>query len=337
MLKYQLKRGGKQMGYLGCLRNSRCQKQVNSFRKFIATNMEDENRVLTALNNLYSYMKKIAPAYSENGKMNKDYRELVCLLYLIEASLPLSFIVDNKPNFNMQNKAPFILPNKAFNYKNEDVLAYIVYIARENIVRHFSSQNNLKDLSKIDLLNYCSVASFDVKSIAESLGLSAKVYPIYPAFYKEKNLYEYGNMHYFTFVSIGKKLYIVDLTYSQFFKVSDNNLNRIGIPFLGGSSIGSYMLLFEERKKFAEALLRDGYVEATEENIKMYFDGFALSFRNGLYYENTCELKYETSYTMEDYMNFINGLDSQINHENIEFLGRQQRLLKNANMNFQKR
>ena len=97
------------------------------------------------------------------------------------------------------------------------------------------------------------------------------------------------------------------------------------------------MLLTEERKKFAERLLRDGYVEATDTNLKMYFDGFALSYRNGLYYEDKGEINYETIYTKDDYINFINGFDSQVNHENIEFLGRQQKILKNSNMNFNKR
>ena len=179
--------------------------------------------------------------------------------------------------------------------------------------------------------------NIEVKDLAETLGLTARDCPIHPAFYKERNLYEYGNGHYFTLVYIGKKLYIVDLTYSQFFKISNNNLNRIGIPFLGGSSVGSYMLLTEERKKFAERLLRDGYVEATDTNLKMYFDGFALSYRNGLYYEDKGEINYETIYTKDDYINFINGFDSQVNHENIEFLGRQQKILKNSNMNFNKR
>lgn len=322
---------------MGYLRDLRCQKKVRAFRDFIAENKEDKELVLGALNNLYSYMKSIAPAYSEKGKISKDYRILVCLLYLIEESIPLSFIINNKPNFNIQNKVPFILPNKAINYKEEEIMDYIIYTEREKIVRYFSSKNNLKNLSELDLLNHCSIASFEVKDLAENLGLTARVCPIHPAFYKEKNLYEYGNGHYFTLIYIGKKLYIVDLTYSQFFKISNNNLNRIGIPFLGGSSVGSYMLLTEERKKFAECLLRDGYVEATDTNLKMYFDGFALSYRNGLYYEDKGELNYETTYTKDDYINFINGFDSQVNHENIEFLGRQQKILKNANMNFYKR
>ena len=68
---------------MGYLRDLRCQKKVRAYRDFIAENKEDKELVLGALNNLYSYMKSIAPAYSEKGKISKDYRILVCLLYLI--------------------------------------------------------------------------------------------------------------------------------------------------------------------------------------------------------------------------------------------------------------
>ena len=59
----------------------------------------------------------------------------------------------------------------------------------------------------------------------------------------------------------------------------------------------------------------------TDENIKNYFDGFSLSFRNGTFYDLTEDYSYETPYSPNDYILFINGYDSQYHHEGEEVLG----------------
>lgn len=114
----------------------------------------------------------------------------------------------------------------------------------------------------------------------------------------------------------------------------ENNFNLIGVPLLGGCKAGIYMTLDETKRKFAEKLMRDGWVEATSENIKLYLDAFAISFRNGLYYEKMGKVIYATDYTPQQYINFLLKKDSQLNYEAIEGLGRQKKLLKNAKMNF---
>ena len=64
-----------------------------------------------------------------------------------------------------------------------------------------------------------------------------------------------------------------------------------------------------------------------EENIKNYFDGFAISFRNGTFYDLTEDYSYTTNYSPYDYLRFINGYDSQYHHEGEEVLGYQRKKL----------
>ena len=56
------------------------------------------------------------------------------------------------------------------------------------------------------------------------------------------------------------------------------NLEKI-LLFGSVRDAGRYMLADEQRKSFAEQLLKYGFVEATPENLKMYLDGFVLADR----------------------------------------------------------
>ena len=82
--------------------------------------------------------------------------------------------------------------------------------------------------------------------------------------------------HSFGIVEIDGKKYIIDCTYRQFFSVTKNiEFNEFGRV----RDAGRYMLADEQRKKFAEQLLKYGYIEATPENLKLYLDGFVLADR----------------------------------------------------------
>ena len=104
-----------------------------------------------------------------------------------------------------------------------------------------------------------------------------------------------------------------------------------------GCKAGVYMLMTEDSKKIANELLSNGYIEINEETLKIYLDPFAISFRNGLYYEQTQDFSYTTDYDADDYMEFLWGNDNQLNYEDQNCLGYQNRPLKNPNMNFNKR
>ena len=113
---------------------------------------------------------------------------------------------------------------------------------------------------------------------------------------------------------------MVDITYSQFFKLDKNILNRIGAINFLGCSTGIFMNMTGSRKNVANNLLEKGFIKIENEVMKDYLDGFALSYRNGLYYETTNDYTFKTNYSNEDYLNFLIHNDNQINHENEKFL-----------------
>ena len=90
----------------------------------------------------------------------------------------------------------------------------------------------------------------------------------------------------------------------------------------------------EERKIIANSVISRGWIPFTEENVKKYFDGFALSYRNGLYYELLGKVDYNTVFDFDDYFNFLNGCDTLFKYEPKEGIGYQKRPLKNPNINF---
>lgn len=94
------------------------------------------------------------------------------------------------------------------------------------------------------------------------------------------------------------------------------------------------MTLTSNRLKLAKQILKNGYIELNNITGKTYFDGFALSFRNGHFYEQTKDFSYTTPYGLDDYERFLIGSDSQINHESIRTLKLQTTPIQNPYLDF---
>ena len=94
------------------------------------------------------------------------------------------------------------------------------------------------------------------------------------------------------------------------------------------------MLRDVERKRVAMQILKKGWIEADKVNFKLYMDGFALAFRNGLYYEKNNTVSLEVPYTFEDYKRFLSSEDSQISCEGEECLGVLDKPLKDKDICF---
>lgn len=101
--------------------------------------------------------------------------------------------------------------------------------------------------------------------------------------------------HNFTLAKIGEKHYIIDCTYRQFFSKTNNfpeNEDHITDP-------GMYMIEDAKRRKIAEQILKNGWIEATPNNLKGYLDGFLMAERKS--FEDTgitCE-EYEEMFLTE--------------------------------------
>lgn len=312
---------------------SKCKKTILSYKDLVSKYYYDIDFVDEKINELCFIMKEMAPLFTKKDIITDDYIGLVKSFNDVEKELPNRFIIDNSPYYDFDYN---VRKEEICDFDEVEIIKYIVQRVRGFLIAHYSLNGDVRNvnLGRIDLLGQCNNASVNVNFICQAIKIPCKIYTIPPAFCSESNVYGKGGNHQFCLVTIGNKKYIVDLTYSQFFLMRENYLNRLGIPLLGGCHPGVYMTLDERNKNFAEILMRDGFIEASDENLKLYLDGFAISYRNGLYYEDMDSILYTTNYTADDYRNFLEEKDSQVNHEPVEMLGRQKRLLKDKYKNF---
>lgn len=265
------------------------------------------------MNNVYRYFKGVIPEATFSDKRLLE-------IFVVERLLEDKFLpLESVPIFDLDN--PPVFPDVIESEEDcEKAVSYIVYKTRERL----NSEGKIKTDS---LDKMCIRSSGIVSDVCEKLGVKEL------SFSCDENLGP-GQFHYFNVVSFNLpdgslKMYLVDCTYRQFFTYADSFLERIGVPLNCGPNLGSYMMMDEGRKKMAEQLLTNGFVEFSANNIKDYFDGFVFAGRNGLYYEqlgkSTLEKSdYEPSYTYLDYLYALNngGL------KNESHIGRQFDVLK---------
>ena len=296
---------------------------------------------LKLLEDFYRYVKKLSPQYYQDGMMIKEYQEIKRQILELENTFNNLYITD----VNMPKKTVKDLKNEYFHkmlhyyfLDEEVILDYLVSQVQEKLLilsqKHF--QIDIEDFNNLDLTNYCYDAALITKKVANNLGLEAEIKEIAAGFDYQADLFSGSGRHYFVFVKIKDKQFLVDLTYKQFFKVGKCSLERLGVPLLCAPQPGIFMLNNKERLMVAKKLLKDGYLWATIDNLKNYFDGFALSFRNGLYYENQGCVDYTTIYSKDDYFSFLETDDSQLKREKKLFLGPQLHPLTNPKFKFKK-
>ena len=291
--------------------------RTDVIRKYINVKFGEMKSQFSNLEELYRYVRSIQNEYFIDGNLSNDFNYITRYLKKAEEDIPKEFIIESSP-----------INNHEFNSDEEEKLGYIIYNVRSQILG-----NNLND----PLTDKYSYSSNLVSRYARELDIDSRRVIIYPGFTKEHNLLHFGSgYHAFNIVTINNKKYIVDLTYRQFFLRDKSSLERIGVCSLFNTMPGRFMTLNDSRKRTALELLKNGYIEMTDENVKNYFDGFALSYRNATYYEDTLDFSFTTNYTPYDYIRFINGEDSQLNHEGIDRLGYQKKVLRNPNIRFSK-
>lgn len=191
-----------------------------------------------------------------------------------------------------------------------------------------------KDYNSLDTTNLCKNTTRLFEIYCKHNNIKCQRIKIAAGFDENIELFDGCGFHYFNIVTVNNEKYIYDVTYKQFFKIKDNFFQKLGIIGHPPTSLGKYMIIEEKRKKTAEELLKKGFIPYNEENLKNYLDGFALSYRNGLYYEQVGNTNYNTIYTFDDYERFLFTDDSQVKHESIDVLGYQYKELKNPNFDF---
>ncbi len=245
-----------------------------------------------------------------------------------ENYLANKLITDVKPLLNF-NFPQYLTLNSL---SDEEILDYLISKTRKYL-KNISLKDE-KEFEKLPLTNFCKMASKNIMRLCKNYNINAKLLRINPGFTYKEQLYDGSGYHYFVIVTLNNQKYLLDATYNQFFLLERSILSRLGVLELTGCNPGIFMYIKEERKRIAEKILKDGWIKLESDTLKHYLDGFALSFRNGLYYEMTHDFSYETNYTTQNYEDFLNDEDTQLAHEGKLVLGYQTRPLKEPKLKF---
>lgn len=287
---------------------------IRDFRNKIKENPDPK-----LLRDFYLRIKEIAPLFYDEEGMHSAYYILKDILIESELTYDGQYIVDTLPDFKNQNE---LFMDKLVHHMR-------LFLLKRCWVRKCDYEQALREK---DFINYCVESSDKIKMICNQLGIECKSLVIHPGFDKEAQLYHGCGHHAFNIITFCGEHYLVDCTYRQFFEVGDNIIERIGVVGLAGCKPGVFMLMDEDRKHLAEELIKKGYVKLNEKVLKDYLDGFTMSFRNGLYYEETGDYSFTVPYTFDEYIDFLNGKDSQVNREGKLVLGYHEKPVTRINM-----
>ena len=234
-------------------------------------NPDREELIEKAMNDMYDHFA----TYKEEDLNNYD---LQIEIFEVENMLKDEFLpLQSEPIFDedYNGKIPTEISTDD---EAERLLEYIVHQTRAELAKW-------NDLKKDSLARQCISASDELEKICIDIGVPT----IHIGINQEL---KYGTFHHFTIIRIPfcdgtNKNYLADCTYRQFFTKQSSNPRRIGVMRgpATGCSIGYFMISDERRKKIAEQILQKGYIEATPEVIKAYFDAVIFSGRDRNYYE----------------------------------------------------
>lgn len=301
-------------------------KELDKYLDNLSLDIERNEQTMMSLtqkmDEAYKTLSAAAHFFYDGKSMKEDWYSLIYDLEQIEVNLPRFFyIMPSAPSFYYKEKRSTTPLSK----KEADILDWIVFEARSRAIEIYRLKNPHFNL---ELTNYCGKMSELVEDACKKIGVEAHRIKICPGFDEEASLLGGSGYHYATIICLNNTPYLVDCSYRQFFSLFSNSLQRIAVPSVTNSKVGSYMLLTKKRQETASVLLKRGWIPLDANQAKCYFDGFALSYRNGIYYEQTNDYSFTPPYTLEDYLCFLNKEDSQLNHESREVLELQRRPCK---------
>lgn len=289
------------------------QEHLDTIRNF--ENYNTESEYSSSLSNIYNYVKDISHLYYSDDQIDGKYDFLMYEIAKYESSP----IASNRI-LDVKSKIEIVADEKSLS----NILDYIVLKATKNI---------MKDCTNVDdfnFTNYCFDAALNIREICRENDITCYLLPLYPAFDKQANIYKGSGYHFANIIYLNNDFYLMDITYSQFFHLGKNNLDMIGLMYHPQRNVGSFMLKTPLGHQVATTLLEKGYIKLDEKIFKTYLDAFTCSYRNGLYYEKHNDDACEVEYSIQDYINFLRGKDSQVKQEGIENLGYQLKPLKES-------
>ncbi len=283
-----------------------------------ATNI---NEIVSIFEEIYTYIKKISLNWYNNDPYGFDYG-------IVSILAPLINLENTYLENIMINKVEPIFKPFSSELPDERAPEMLQYIVNETRKYLYNLKHEKKTFATLDLTDCCSDAAHFIANLCYKLNIKAQIIKIDPAFTTKVHIYDGFGFHYFNVIYYNNNAYLMDTTYSQFFLLRKNILERLGVYDTNGCAPGIFMLMDKKRLLIAEKILKDGFILLNEEVLKNYLDGFAISYRNGLYYEETNNFSFTTSYTPKQYIDFLKGNDNQLNYEKRSHLGFQQKVLQ---------
>lgn len=254
----------------------------------ITLNIEE---IKIAMNQVYRYFKGIYFSFN-------DYLEIFKLEQLL-ASTFLS--IESEPYFD---------PDEVLYFPSiiscvDDCVAVMRYVVHEGRI-HLAKHHDLKTSS---LKSRCHDSAYNISKICREHGIEYREFmcseDLSPGLFHCFNIIKFNIPNSSLPSGFEEKYYLVDCTYRQFFTYADSFLERIGLEYSFGPNIGAYMLISDDRKRIANELLVNGFIELTPEVLKTYLSSFIFSGRNGEYYSKLGKTElsledFEVNYTLEE-------------------------------------
>lgn len=308
-----------------------CVGQIEKIGNNIIFN-DKSREAFASVNSMYKYLKNLANNFynQDTNTMDKLYNELTKITYNIrnKISSDIYIIPTNK-----LYKFDKIFHYECNKYEEKKILDFIIHetynIFQDQYVRFYPD-----DFELWDLTNSCYKISKIVQNLCEKQQLKCQTIKMEAGFSNRPVLFKGNRFHYFNIVEVNNNQYLVDCSYKQFFLAKRNMIESLGIPNFTTPLAGIYMMMDKKRANVAKEILKNGYILITPDNLKHYLDGFTLSFRNGLYYEENINATYTTPYTYNQYLEFLYTDASLLDYEDKELLGYQKRPLRNSNFIF---
>lgn len=251
---------------------------VSNGKKYIRTNSEDFEVVPESEDieftpkNLKIYLDSILMRAGESEEIVtpsvQEYQSLYPCGNPVRKSY--KYIIESEPYIL---DTEFQSDDFSVEMSDEEKITSIVQKER----RHLMKDN---DLTTDSLAGECEDSTLRVLMDSTSKGFEDATC-LFPGAYLEKG----SAGHNCTIINMNGKSYLIDCTYRQFFEESLSE------------HCGIYMINDESRRRVAEQLLKNGWIEATPENLKAYMDGFEMGKRKSFE---------ETGISAEEYIRRLN-------------------------------
>lgn len=223
-------------------------------KKYIRTRDED---IEYTPENLKKYLDNIIIQAADDPRVVTPSLEEYYSLYNCgdKETDDYKYIIESEPYISDSK-----IENENFNEEMTDEEKITSIVQKER--RVLNKNNNLKTAS---LAGECEDSTLRVLIDSISKGCEEATY-LFPPNYLNKG----STGHNCSIVNLNGKSYLIDCTYRQFFE--KKNCNRCG----------TFMINDQFRRSVAKHILKQGWIEATPENLKAYMDGFEMGQRNSL-------------------------------------------------------